>query len=99
MDAARGPISCSNEKTTDMEKNDRRKFIAGLAGATALGTPLLAGATPREVASGDANVRDFGAAGDGKRDDTKAIQAAVDAARGAVFFPKGTYRVTRTIEV
>ncbi len=36
------------------------------------------------------NVRDFGAAGDGKTPDTAAIQAAVDAG-GMVFFPPGRY--------
>lgn len=42
------------------------------------------------------NVRNFGAAGDGKTDDTKAIQRALDAAgeiRGAVFVPPGVYLV------
>jgi len=40
------------------------------------------------------SVRDFGANGDGKTDDTKAIQRALDAAgevRGAVFVPPGVY--------
>jgi hypothetical protein len=40
------------------------------------------------------NVREFGAAGDGKTDDTKAIQRALDAAgevRGAVLVPAGVY--------
>jgi len=40
------------------------------------------------------NVREFGATGDGKTDDTKAIQRALDAAgetRGTVFAPRGVY--------
>lgn len=40
------------------------------------------------------NVREFGAVGDGKADDTKAIQRALDAAgeaRGVVFVPPGVY--------
>src|SRR5208283_4668143 len=40
------------------------------------------------------NVREFGATGDGKTDDTKAIQRALDAAgevRGVVFVPPGVY--------
>lgn len=50
-----------------------------------------------EIRTGD--VRSFGAAGDGVRDDTTAIQAAVDSRVGLVSFSKGTYRITRTIEV
>lgn len=36
------------------------------------------------------NVRDFGAVGDGKTKDTKAVQQAIDAG-GIVFFPPGVY--------
>ncbi len=52
------------------------------------------------VASGQGllrNVRDFGAVGDGKMVDTKAIQNAIDAG-GTVYFPRGTY-LTGTIEL
>jgi len=38
------------------------------------------------------SVMDFGAVGDGSADDTVAIQAAINVQRGAVFFPKGTYK-------
>jgi hypothetical protein len=41
---------------------------------------------------------DFGARGDGRADDTAAIQRAVDAG-GGVLFPAGTYRLTKTIEI
>ena len=42
------------------------------------------------------NVRDFGAAGDGERDDTVSIQAAIMScpARGRVLVPAGTYKIT-----
>src|ERR1700751_260498 len=45
-----------------------------------------------------------GAAGDGKNDDSAAIQAAIDKAaadreEGIVFIPEGRYRLTRTIYV
>lgn len=48
--------------------------------------------------------QDFGAIGDGKADDTTAIQAAIDGARkwgkGALaYLPSGRYRVTKTIRV
>jgi Pectate lyase superfamily protein len=58
------------------------------------------------------NVKDFGAVGDGRNDDTSAIQAAFDAAFGSsdsphgasgkysnkpVFFPAGQYRITSAL--
>ena len=46
-----------------------------------------------------ADVRSFGALGDGKADDTAAIQRAVDSGAGTVRFEKGVYRVTKTIAV
>lgn len=46
-----------------------------------------------------ANVRDFGAAGDGTTDDTAAVQHAVDQGDGSLHFSRGTYRLTRTIEI
>ncbi len=45
------------------------------------------------------NVKDFGAAGDGIQDDRPCIQSAIDHAvshnTGGIFFPAGTYRVSR----
>ncbi|HSQ54974.1 MAG TPA: glycosyl hydrolase family 28-related protein, partial [Gemmata sp.] len=53
---------------------------------------------PRVAAS--SNVRDHGAKGDAS-DDTQAIQKAINSAGllGLVQFPKGTYRITRTITI
>jgi len=58
--------------------------------------------------SGIVNVRDFGAKGDGRTDDTKALRAAIDAAgpdTGAFFWrtkivwlPAGTYLVSGTLQ-
>ena len=46
------------------------------------------------------NVKDFGARGDGQADDTDAISAAIRGAKdGVVEFPRGSYRITRTIEI
>lgn len=45
--------------------------------------------------AGSINIRDFGAKGDGKTVDTKAINDAIDAAAkqggGTVYFPAGTF--------
>jgi hypothetical protein len=72
------------------------------------------GANPSAAASAAAigvNVRDFGAVGDGKADDTAAVLAAIEAAQfkppmhylnvapAVVIFPPGHYRITRTIEL
>lgn len=46
-----------------------------------------------------ANVRHFGAAGDGTTDDTAALQHAVDQGDGVIELPRGTYRITRSIEI
>jgi hypothetical protein len=53
--------------------------------------------------NGTVNVKDFGAAGDGVADDTAAIQAALTAIAaaggGSLVLPRGTYRVTQTINI
>ena len=45
------------------------------------------------------NVREFGAVGDGRADDTEAIQHAVSQGDGVLHFPPGTYRITQSIEI
>ncbi len=45
------------------------------------------------------NVQDFGAAGDGRRDDTDALTHAIADGEGLVELPRGDYRITRTIEI
>lgn len=46
-----------------------------------------------------ATIFDFGAVGDGKTDDTAAIQKAVDSGIGNIVFPRGTYRLTKTVAI
>jgi len=46
-----------------------------------------------------ANVRRFGAVGDGKADDTAALQKAVEAGGGVIRLPKGVYRITKPIVI
>lgn len=45
------------------------------------------------------NVREFGAAGDGRMDDTKAILHALKDGDGTLEFPRGDYRITRPLVV
>lgn len=70
-------------------------LVCILAGwAVLLGVP--ASAVPVEF-----NVSDYGAVGDGKADDTAVIRKAIQAAGmgGTVRFPKGTYRISGTLEL
>lgn len=63
--------------------------------ATFVAIPLLLGLCPAGADSSFASVRSFGAKGDGKTDDTTAVQRAIDACAaaggGAVVLPAGTY--------
>jgi polygalacturonase len=87
------------------DKNLKRNAQHLLAGAIALSLAHLpvqtrAGApescAPPPASDVVVNVKDKGAAGDGKSDDTAAIQAAIDevaGTRGTVFVPNGVYLV------
>jgi len=46
-----------------------------------------------------ADVRSFGATGNGANDDTEAIQRAVNAGIGGLHFSKGIFRLTKTVVV
>ncbi len=74
-------------------------FSAVLLAAAQDGAPPRIPALGWEPRSDWVSVKDRGAAGDGRADDTAAIQAVLDAVRDgtAVYFPRGTYRVTRTL--
>jgi hypothetical protein len=75
----------------------RRQFMgAWFAGSVLGSSPLVyAGAQGKPALQGILNVRDFGATGAGRSVETKALQAAIDAAAaahgGTVYFPPGTY--------
>src|SRR4051812_23460400 len=66
--------------------------LAPLLLAALLG--LSGGTTP---APGD--VTAHGAKGDGTADDTAAIAKAIASKAGLIRFPRGTYRITKTIEI
>ena len=80
-----------------MDMIDKREFLAGAFGVTAIAglAPSMAGAeTKADDGRERFNVRSFGAKGDGKTPDTAAIQSAIDAAakvKGTVYFPPGEY--------
>lgn len=65
------------------------------------GAGPLAGAPVRAKVgqAGRTSVRDFGARGNGEADDAEAIQQAVDASPGELYFPPGTYRLGKPIVV
>jgi len=57
----------------------------------------LTKAHARMIEGSYANVKDFGAVGDGTTDDTTAIQSALDDGRGPIYFPAGIYIITSTL--
>ena len=89
-----------------MPHSSCRLIIMALAALTAM--PMAVAAPRFPADAGVLNVRDFGAKGNGTDDDTKALQAAIDAAgpdTGAAFWqtrivylPAGTYLVSRTLQ-
>src|SRR5690606_36662280 len=57
------------------------------------------GETPIPTIPVVANVRDFGAIGDGQHDDTAAFQRAIsETSNGALLLPAGRYRITDFLE-
>ncbi len=46
-----------------------------------------------------ANVDDYGAKGDGKTDDSAAIQAAFNSGKAVVYFPKAVYKFSSAVSV
>ncbi|WP_419994711.1 glycosyl hydrolase family 28-related protein [Streptomyces boninensis] len=84
----------------------RAAGIAGITGAAVGGFGSSAQAAARAEPVDVANAttpQDFGAVADGVADDTGPIQKAIDAQRERknkiVYFPPGTYRITKTVVV
>ncbi|OAN56654.1 glycosyl hydrolase family 28-related protein [Sphingobium sp. TCM1] len=82
-----------------------RSMIAALLAATSMGAPAwAAGTSIFPIAPDEPHAVTVKARGDGKADDSAAIQQALDQSRdrtghGIVFLPSGTYRITRTLVV
>ncbi|BBF72264.1 glycosyl hydrolase family 28-related protein [Sphingomonas bisphenolicum] len=82
-----------------------RSMIAALLAATTLATPAWAATVSVfPVAPEEPTAVTVQASGDGRADDSAAIQQALDQARdktghGIVFLPSGTYRISRTLVV
>ncbi|MES2441183.1 MAG: glycosyl hydrolase family 28-related protein [Pseudomonadota bacterium] len=80
------------------------KLIAAIALLCAIACPALAGPSVYLTKPDDPRAVTVQAKGDGRSDDSVAIQRAIDAAAGEgqggiVFLPSGRYRLTRTILV
>jgi hypothetical protein len=95
-----------------LNRHHANKVISGILVAGAAALLAQTSATAQEAATADGkhaapqtvlNVRDFGAKGDAKTDDTQAIQAALDALKGdkhgKLVIPAGNYRITETLEM
>lgn len=89
--------------------NGQRGFVAATAALVVLAIawrllpPAADGQQQRDRKAGggnprSVNVRDLGARGDGRGDDTAAIQEAVDRG-GSVVFPRGIYRITAPVVI
>ncbi len=83
---------------------NRRDLLAMGTGAAIAGTPALARAAAPAAPGRALAATDFGAVGDGRTDDTRSLQAALDATfghedPGVLFVPPGTYRITDTLKV
>ena len=86
---------------TKGDAGQAKYLIVAAQAADGYGDHTLANGTVAVLQSGDvANVRQFGAKGDGITDDTLAVQAAIDSlatAGGTVLCPNGTYAISRTV--
>jgi len=96
--AADGTISIANNSIVNAMVNSN----AGIASTKLTYLSTGAGAVSRTVSSKLSDwvsVKDYGAVGDGTTDDTTAINAAISATTGVVFFPEGQYIVATGITI
>jgi hypothetical protein len=73
-------------------------LLVALTGLAVIQTVSSGGGSPAPPKS-ESDVVAFGAVGDGKADDTAAIQKAVDSGIGRVCLAKGVYRITKPIVI
>ncbi|MEC8895404.1 MAG: glycosyl hydrolase family 28-related protein, partial [Planctomycetota bacterium] len=82
---------------------DRRDFVnKGALAALAAGAGSIfsrASAGEGETSAAHRNVKSFGARGDGKTDDSAAIEKALASDAGTLVFDRGVYKLSRTIVV
>jgi len=94
------PTSFPTQTEADSMCHIRSCLLVLLCAVVTVGRLSVANAD--EVAGGTSNsiadVKSYGATGDGVADDTDAIQKAIDSGKGRVVFPKGIYRLTRPVE-
>jgi hypothetical protein len=76
-----------------------RRLAVMLAGALLLICGQARSQDNRMANAVEHDVRQFGAIGDGKVDDTAALQKAVDSGSGMVRLPKGIYRITKPVVI
>ena len=84
--------------------NSRRQLLACATSAGVLGSAAVAAQdTPKSGREAMPSVKDFGARGDGRADDTEALQSAINSSykeqNRAVLVPNGVYRISETIVV
>ena len=97
FDAAGLPVVSAGTGSDPALRTDLANATALSAGSRLSGFRQTGtGATARTVDAklkDTVSVKDFGAVGDGVTDDAAAIQAAITATTGTLYFPRGTYRV------
>ncbi|EJY56052.1 glycoside hydrolase family 28 [Alicyclobacillus hesperidum URH17-3-68] len=89
-----GRVADSNFTVSDLQPNHTYSFqVATITGSGDVSKPSAA-IVVKTLAQGKmVNVKQFGAIGDGKSDDTRALQRAIDAVPkgGTLYVPAGTY--------